>query len=138
MLIMSRGVFFLADTYVNIDPSVDELVGITLQARDHLKRFNIDARAALLSYSNYGSREGESSEKMRLVFERLQEIAPDLMVDGEMQGDLAVNSELRDRYVPNSVLKGEANLLIFPNLEAANLSMTLFKELNNALPVARS
>jgi len=135
MLIMNRGVFFLADTYVNMDPSVDELVGITLQARDHLKRFNIEARAALLSYSNYGSREGESSEKMRLVFERLQEIAPDLMVDGEMQGDLAVNSELRDRYVPNSVLEGEANLLIFPNLEAANLSMTLLKELNNALPV---
>ena len=135
MLIMGRGVFFLADTYVNIDPNVDELVGITLQARDHLKRFNIEAKAALLSYSNYGSREGETSEKMRLVFERLQEVAPDLMVDGEMQGDLAVNSELRERYVPSSVLKGEANLLIFPNLEAANLSMTLLKELNNALPV---
>jgi malate dehydrogenase (oxaloacetate-decarboxylating)(NADP+) len=135
MLIMGRGVFFLADTYVNIDPSVDELVGITLQARDHLKRFNIEAKAALLSYSNFGSREGETSEKMRLVFERLQQVAPDLMVDGEMQGDLAVNSELRERYVPSSVLKGEANLLIFPNLEAANLSMTLLKELNNALPV---
>jgi malate dehydrogenase (oxaloacetate-decarboxylating)(NADP+) len=57
------------------------------------------------------------------------------MVDGEMQGDLAVNESLRDRYVPNSVLRGEANLLIFPNLESANLSMTLLKELNNALPV---
>ena len=61
--------------------------------------------------------------------------APDLVVDGEMQGDLAINDELRERYVPNSVLEGEANLLIFPNLEAANLSMTLLKELNNALPV---
>jgi malate dehydrogenase (oxaloacetate-decarboxylating)(NADP+) len=135
MLIMTRGVFFLADTYVNIDPSADEIVAITLQARDHLKRFNIEARAALLSYSNFGSRDGATSEKMRVVFERLQEVAPDLVVDGEMQGDLAVNAELRERYVPNSVLKGEANLLIFPNLESANLSMTLLKELNNALPV---
>jgi malate dehydrogenase (oxaloacetate-decarboxylating)(NADP+) len=135
MLVMSRGVFFLADTYVNIDPSADEIVSITLQARDHLKRFNIDARAALLSYSNFGSRDGVTSEKMRLVYEKLKEAAPDLVVDGEMQGDLAINAELRERYVPNSVLKGEANLLIFPNLEAANLSMTLLKELNNALPV---
>jgi malate dehydrogenase (oxaloacetate-decarboxylating)(NADP+) len=135
MLVMSRGVFFLADTYVNIDPSADEIVSITLQARDHLKRFNIDAKAALLSYSNFGSRDGVTSEKMRLVYEKLQEVAPDLIVDGEMQGDLAVNAELRERYVPNSVLKGEANLLIFPNLESANLSMTLLKELNNGLPV---
>ena len=135
MLVMSRGVFFLADTYVNIDPSADEIVEITLQARDHLKRFNIEVRAALLSYSNFGSRDGDTSIKMREVYERLKEVAPDLVVDGEMQGDLAVNESLRDRYVPHSVLRGEANLLIFPNLESANLSMTLLKELNNALPV---
>jgi malate dehydrogenase (oxaloacetate-decarboxylating)(NADP+) len=135
MLVMTRGVFFLADTYVNIDPSADEIVSITLQARDHLKRFNIDAKAALLSCSNFGSREGATSEKMRLVYETLKQVAPDLAAEGEMQGDLAINAELRERYVPNSVLRGEANLLIFPNLEAANLSMTLLKELNNALPV---
>nr|WP_314260738.1 NADP-dependent malic enzyme [uncultured Devosia sp.] len=135
MLVMTRGVFFLADTYVNIDPSADEIVEITLQARDHLKRFNIEAKAALLSYSNFGSRDGETSIKMREVYEKLKEVAPDLVVDGEMQGDLAVNEGLRDRYVPSSVLRGEANLLIFPNLESANLSMTLLKELNNALPV---
>ena len=135
MLVMSRGVFFLADTYVNIDPSAEEIVAITLQARDHLKRFNIDARAALLSYSNFGSRDGATSLKMRQVYETLQGVAPDLVVDGEMQGDLAINESLRERYVPSSVLKGEANLLVFPNLEAANLSMTLLKELNNALPV---
>jgi malate dehydrogenase (oxaloacetate-decarboxylating)(NADP+) len=135
MLIMQRGVFFLADTYVNIDPSADELVAITLQARDHLRRFNIEAKAALLSYSNFGSRDGETSEKMRLVYDKLKRVAPDLVVEGEMQGDLAINGELRERYIPNSVLTGEANLLIFPNLEAANLSMTLLKELDNALPV---
>ncbi len=135
MLVMNRGVFFLADTYVNIDPSAEEIVEITLQARDHLKRFNIEAKAALLSYSNFGSRDGDTSVKMRDVYEKLQKVAPDLVVDGEMQGDLAINEGLRDRYVPNSVLRGEANLLIFPNLESANLSMTLLKELNNALPV---
>ncbi|KRA97474.1 malic enzyme [Devosia sp. Root685] len=135
MLLLNRGVFFLADTYVNIDPSVDELVSITLQARDHLKRFNIEAKAALLSYSNFGSREGETAGKMRAVYEKLKAVAPDLVVEGEMQGDLAVNAELRERYIPDSVLNGEANLLIFPNLEAANLSMTLLKELNNGLHI---
>ncbi|RYE71739.1 MAG: NADP-dependent malic enzyme, partial [Hyphomicrobiales bacterium] len=135
MLIMNRGVFFLADTYVNINPSVDEIVATTLQARDHLQRFSIAPRAALLSYSNFGSRDGETSQKMRVVYERLQKLAPNLIVDGEMQGDLAINEQLRERYVPDSVLRGEANLLIFPNLESANLSMTLLKELNNALPV---
>ena len=135
MLVMNRGVFFLADTYANIDPTADELVAITLQARDHLKRFNIEAKAALLSYSNFGSRDGATSVKMREVYEKLQKTAPDLVVDGEMQGDLAINEDLRYRYVPKSALRGEANLLIFPNLEAANLSLTLLKELNNALPV---
>ena len=135
MLIMPRGVFFLTDTYVNVDPTADELVAITLQARSHLKRFNIEARAALLSYSNFGSRDGETAFKMREVFRKLQVVAPDLIVEGEMQGDLALNQELRERYIPESVLKGEANLLIFPNLESANLSMTLLKEMNNALAV---
>ena len=135
MLILNRGVFFLADTYANIDPSADELVSIALQARDHLKRFNIEARAALLSYSNFGSRDGDTSIKMRAVYEKLKAVAPDLVVEGEMQGDLAVNAELRERFIPDSVLKGEANLLLFPNLEAANLSMTLIKELNNGLHI---
>nr|WP_314259994.1 NADP-dependent malic enzyme [uncultured Devosia sp.] len=135
MLIMPRGAFFLADTYVNPDPTPDEIVGIALQARNHLKRFNIEARVALLSYSNFGSRDGDSAFKMREAYNRLKQVAPDLVVEGEMQGDLALNHTLRERYVPDSVLTGEANLLIFPNLDAANLSMTLLKEMNNALAV---
>jgi len=135
MLIMPRGAFFLADTYVNMDPSPDEIVSIALQARDHLKRFNIEARAALLSYSNFGSRDGDSAYKMREAYQKLKAVAPDLLVEGEMQGDLALNQDLRERYITDSVLKGEANLLIFPNLDAANLSMTLLKEMNNALSV---
>lgn len=135
MLIMPRGVFFLSDTYVTIDPTADEIVDIAIQARDHLKRFNIEARAALLSYSNFGSRNGETSYKMREAYQKLKKIAPDLIVEGEMQGDLALNQELRESYLPDTVLKGEANLLIFPNLESANLSVTLLKEMNNALAV---
>jgi malate dehydrogenase (oxaloacetate-decarboxylating)(NADP+) len=135
MLIMPRGAFFLADTYVNMDPTPEEIVAITLQARDHLKRFNIEARAALLSYSNFGSRDGDSAFKMREAYRLLKAAAPDLIVEGEMQGDLALNSELLERYVPDTELKGEANLLIFPNLDSANLSMTLLKEMNNALAV---
>jgi malate dehydrogenase (oxaloacetate-decarboxylating)(NADP+) len=135
MLITLRGVFFLADTLVNIDPSANDLVRITLQARDHLKRFNIDAKVALLSYSNFGSRDGASSEKMREVYRRLKDIAPDLPVEGEMQGDLAVNGALRGRYVSKTRFPDEANLLIFPSLEASNVSMTLLTELNNALSV---
>lgn len=135
LLLMPRGAFFLADTYVNIDPSPDEIVGIALQARNHLKRFNIEAKVALLSYSNFGSRDGESAYKMREVYDKLKVIAPEMIVEGEMQGDLALSQELRERYVPDSVLHGEANLLLFPNLDAANLSMTLLKEMTNALSV---
>jgi len=135
MLIMPRGAFFFADTYVNMDPTAEEIVAIALQARDHLKRFNIEARAALLSYSNFGSRDGESAYKMREAYRLLKQQAPGLIVEGEMQGDLALNSELRERYIPDTILKGEANLLIFPNLDAANLSMTLLKEMNNALSI---
>jgi malate dehydrogenase (oxaloacetate-decarboxylating)(NADP+) len=135
MLILPRGAFFLADTYVNMDPTPEEIVQIALQARDHLKRFNIEARAALLSYSNFGSRDGDSAFKMREAYRLLKAQAPGLIVEGEMQGDLALNQELRERYIPDTVLKGEANLLLFPNLDSANLSMTLLKEMNNALAV---
>jgi malate dehydrogenase (oxaloacetate-decarboxylating)(NADP+) len=128
-------VFFLADTYVHMDPTPDQIVSIALQARDHLKRFSIEAKVALLSYSNFGSRDGTSAFKMREAYKKLRAVAPDMIVEGEMQGDLALNQDLRERYIPDSVLKGEANLLIFPNLESANLSMTLLKEMNNALSV---
>jgi malate dehydrogenase (oxaloacetate-decarboxylating)(NADP+) len=135
MLIMPRGAFFLADTYVNMDPTADEIVSIALQARDHLRRFSIEAKVALLSYSNFGSRDGDSAFKMREVYQKLMAADPTLIVEGEMQGDLALSQSLRERYIPDTVLKGEANLLIFPNLDSANLSMTLLKEMNNALAV---
>src|SRR6185503_16772222 len=88
MLIMPRGAFFLTDTYVNVDPTADEIVAIALQARSHLRRFNIEAKAALLSYSNFGSRDGTTAFKMREVYRKLKAYAPELIVEGEMQGDL--------------------------------------------------
>ncbi|WP_029039861.1 NADP-dependent malic enzyme [Cucumibacter marinus] len=135
LLILPRGAFFFSDTYVTIDPSADEIVGIALQAREHLKRFNLEARIALMSYSNFGSRDGESAYKMREAYQKLKAIDPNMVVEGEMQGDLALNQQLRERYIPDTVLQGEANLMIFPNLEAANLTMTIVKEMTNALPV---
>jgi len=135
MLITPRGALFMADTYVSMDPTVDELVSIALQGRDHLARFNIEARIGLMSYSNFGSRDGETARKMQDVYKRLRKLDPDLIVEGEMQGDLALNQALRERYIPDSILRGEANLLIFPNLDSANLSMTVLKEMTGALAV---
>ncbi len=135
MLIMQKGVFFLADTHVTIDPTAKEIVEIALEARKHLKRFNIEARASLLSFSNFGSRDSETSQKMHEAYKKIKQVAPDLIVEGEMQGDLALNEELRERYIGESMLKGPANLLIFPNLDSANLSMTLLKEFSQALLV---
>ncbi|MGB3866747.1 MAG: NADP-dependent malic enzyme [Xanthobacteraceae bacterium] len=135
VMILPRGTFFLADTYVNADPDADEIVKITLQARDHLSRFKIDAKVALLSHSAFGSRDTASAAKMREVYRKLKAIAPDLRVEGEMPGDLAVNPLLRKDYISDPAFPGEANLLIFPNLEAANLSLTLLTELNKGLPI---
>jgi malate dehydrogenase (oxaloacetate-decarboxylating)(NADP+) len=135
MLILPRGAFFFTDTYVNIDPSADEIVEIALMARDHLKRFNIEAKIALLSYSNFGSRDGETAYKMREVYKKLKAREKNLIVEGEMQGDVALSQMLRERYIPDTALKGEANLLVFPNLEAANLSMTILKGMTDALAV---
>ncbi len=135
MLVIPQGVFFLADTYVTMDPTADEIVSMTLQARDHLRNFNIKARVALLSYSDFGSRDGASARKMREAYRKLREADPDLVVEGEMQGDAALNQNLREQYVPDTILKGEANLLIFPNLDAASLAMTLLKEVNDALSI---
>ena len=135
MLILPRGAFFFTDTYVNIDPSADEIVEIALLARDHLKRFNIEAKIALLSYSNFGSRDGETAFKMREVYKKLKAREKTLIVEGEMQGDVALSQMLRERYIPDTALKGEANLLVFPNLEAANLSMTILKGMTDALAV---
>ncbi|MCT8991056.1 NADP-dependent malic enzyme [Chelativorans sp. SCAU2101] len=135
MLIMQQGAIFLTDTYVSVDPSAEEIAEMTVLAAEKIRRFGIEPKAALLSHSDFGSRDSKSALKMRRAVSILREIAPDLMADGEMHGDAALSEDLRQRIYPHSVLKGEANLLVFPNLDAANITLTTVKAMTDALHV---
>jgi malate dehydrogenase (oxaloacetate-decarboxylating)(NADP+) len=117
----------LVDTHVNADPSAAELAEITLMAADELRRFGIKPSVALLSHSNFGSSNHPSAVKMRDALAILRERAPDLEIDGEMHGDAALDSEYRRRLLPRTTLSGEANLLVMPNIDAANISHNLLK-----------
>ncbi len=118
---------FLVDTHVNYDPSAEELAEITVMAAQKIKRFGITPKAALLSHSNFGSSNQPSALKMRQTLALLRETAPWLEVDGEMHGDLALNAEARKTFMPNSSLQGDANLLVLPNIDAANIAYNLLK-----------
>ncbi|WP_346915515.1 NADP-dependent malic enzyme [uncultured Roseibium sp.] len=135
LLISSRGAVFLTDTFVSEDPGAEELAEMALLAAEEIHRFGIEPKAALLSLSNFGSRDTASSRKMREALEILWQSHPDLEVDGEMHGDAALNELLRERVMPNGKLKGEANLLLFPNLDAANIALNLLKVSTQALHV---
>ncbi len=135
MLISQKGVTFLTDTYVTVDPSAEEIAEMTLLAAEAISRFGISPKAALLSHSNFGSRDSASAMKMREAAAILKQIAPDLESDGEMHGDSALSEDLRRRVYPHSALKGEANLLVFPNLDAANIALTTLKTMTEALHV---
>jgi malate dehydrogenase (oxaloacetate-decarboxylating)(NADP+) len=127
MLILPKRTLFICDTYVNPDPTAEQLAEITMLAADEVQRFGIVPRIALLSHSNFGSSRNPSAQKMGSVRDILEQKAPHLEVDGEMHGDAALNEEIRMRIFPNSRLKGEANLLIMPTLDAANISFNLLK-----------
>ncbi|WP_353642895.1 NADP-dependent malic enzyme [Mesorhizobium sp. WSM2239] len=135
MLISTRGVTFFTDTYVTVDPTAEEIAEMTVLAAEEISRFGIEPKAALLSHSNFGSRDSPSALKMRQAAEILKKIAPDLQSDGEMHADSALSELLRQRVFPHSALKGEANLLVFPNLDSANLAMTTVKQMMDALHV---
>ncbi|PSJ54953.1 NADP-dependent malic enzyme [Kumtagia ephedrae] len=135
MLISSRGVVFFTDTYVTVDPTAEEIAEMTMLAAEEIRRFGIEPKAALLSFSNFGSRESPSALKMRQAAEILRDRAPDLECDGEMHADSALSEALRQRINPHSRLKGEANLLVFPNLDAANIALTTVKQMMDALHV---
>ena len=117
----------LVDTHVNYDPSADELAQITMLAAEELRRFGIVPKVALLSHSNFGNSNQPSAMKMRDTLALLRERAPDLEVDGEMHGDTALSGTQRGREFPQSLLKGDANLLVLPNIDAANISYNLLK-----------
>jgi len=135
MLITKQGVMFFTDTYVSIDPCAEEIAEMTLLAAEEIRRFGIEPRAALLSHSDFGSRESASAAKMRKATALLHEQAPDLAVDGEMHGDSALSETLRRRVFPHSNIEGEANLLVFPNLDAANITLTTVSAMTDALHV---
>ncbi len=117
----------LVDTHVNENPTAAQLAEITIMAAEEMRRFGLYPRAALLSHSNFGTSNSESAQKMRATLAILQELAPDLEVDGEMHGDTALNSALRKKIMPDSKLTGDANLLVLPNIDAANISYNLLK-----------
>jgi malate dehydrogenase (oxaloacetate-decarboxylating)(NADP+) len=118
---------FLVDTHVNYDPTATQLAEITVMAAEEMMRFGLKPKAALLSHSNFGSSNQPSAVKMRETLELLRERAPWLEVDGEMHGDVALDGHARNLIMPRSTLAGDANLLVLPNIDAANISYNLLK-----------
>ncbi|MCB1862172.1 MAG: NADP-dependent malic enzyme, partial [Gammaproteobacteria bacterium] len=129
MLITSKGTVFIADTNVTLDPDAEQIADITLLAADALRKMGVEPKVALLSHTNFGAREDSASQKMAKALRRIRKRAPELEVDGEMKADSALLENLRERVFPGSRLTGSANLLIMPNLDAANISTTLVKVL---------
>ncbi len=118
---------FLVDTHVNADPTPEELCEITVMAAEEMRRFGIEPKAALLSHSNFGTSDLPSAVKMRTTLALLRQQAPWLQVDGEMHGDMALDGAMRRSLMPNSTLVGDANLLVLPNIDAANIAYNLLK-----------
>jgi malate dehydrogenase (oxaloacetate-decarboxylating)(NADP+) len=135
LIVTKKGAFFLADTHVRPDPSAEEIAEVALACANHVSRFGQTPKIALLSHSDFGQSDSASARKMRTALEMLQERAPSLQVDGEMQADSALSELIRDRVLPGSRLKGSANVLVFPNLDAANIAFQFAKVLADALPV---
>jgi len=126
-LILPTRTVFLCDTYVNDDPDAEAIAEMTLLAAEEIRRFGLAPKVALLSASSFGSGRGPSAGKMRAALALIGERAPELEIDGEMHGDAALSEEIRLRVFPRTRLKGEANLLILPTLDAANISFNLLK-----------
>jgi malate dehydrogenase (oxaloacetate-decarboxylating)(NADP+) len=127
ILLLPKHTLFICDTHVNLDPSADEVAEMTMLAAEEVRRFGLTPKVALLSHSNFGSHDNASARKMSRARELLEQLAPGLEVEGEMHGDAALSESLRMAAFPNTSLKGEANLLIMPNLDAANISYNLLK-----------
>ena len=126
LLLPDRQVF-LVDTHINYDPTAEQLAEITIMAAEEMRRFGIQPKAALLSHSNFGSSDQPTAVKMRQTLALVQQRAPWLEIDGEMHGDVALDGAARKALMPNSTLDGNANLLVLPNLDAANIAYNLLK-----------
>ena len=127
MLMLPKRTVFICDTYVNADPSAEQIAEMTVLAAEEVRRFGMVPKVALLSHSSFGTSDSPSASKMRRALALIQQVAPELEVEGEMHGDAALSEPLRMASFPNSRLKGEANLLIMPTLDAANIAFNLLK-----------
>jgi malate dehydrogenase (oxaloacetate-decarboxylating)(NADP+) len=127
VLILPKRTIFICDTYVNFDPTAEQIAEMTVLAAEEIRRFGITPHVALLSHSNFGTSDRPTAVKMRQALELIARRAPDLEVEGEMHGDAALSEDVRSNTFPRSRLKGEANLLIMPTLDAANISFNLLK-----------
>jgi malate dehydrogenase (oxaloacetate-decarboxylating)(NADP+) len=126
-LMLPNRQLFLVDTHVNADPTAEELSEITVMAAEEMLRFGVVPKAALLSHSNFGTSTHPSAQKMRAALDLLRQQAPWLEVDGEMHGDVALDGAMRAKLMPSSTLRGDANLLVLPNIDAANIAYNLLK-----------
>ncbi len=127
LLMLPGRTVFIGDTYINYDPTADELADMTLMAAEKIRNFGITPKVALLSHSTFGTANTPTAAKMRATLAALSARAPELEVEGEMHGDAALDEEIRQATFPNSRLKGQANLLVMPTLDAANISFNLLK-----------
>jgi malate dehydrogenase (oxaloacetate-decarboxylating)(NADP+) len=127
VLMLPQQTVFICDTYINPDPNAALIAEMTLLAAEAVRRFGLTPRAALLSHSNFGSADTPSALKMREALELVGRMAPDLEVEGEMHGDAALSKGILDRVLPDSRLSAAANLLVMPNLDAANITYNVLK-----------
>jgi len=135
LLITSKGHYFLSDTHLQPNPTAEEIASATLLCAAHVARFGLTPKVALLSHADFGDNDDPSARKMREALALVRARSPKLEVDGEMQADTALTETVRDRKLPGSHFRGEANLLIMPNLDAANIAYQFIKVLADALPV---
>ena len=126
-IITSGRALFICDTHVNENPTAEQLAEIAMMAAETVRHFGIEPKVALLSSSNFGASNSASAQKMAEATAILHKMAPELEADGEMHGDCALSEEIRRGFVSDSPLKGEANILVMPNLDAANIAYSLLK-----------
>jgi malate dehydrogenase (oxaloacetate-decarboxylating)(NADP+) len=135
VLSTADGAYFVCDTHVNADPTVEEIVEVTLMAAEKMRIFGVPPRVALLSHSAFGSHQDESARKMKQALSLLRQRNPELEVEGEMTADMALDEGYRKHVFPNSRLRGPANLLVMPNLDSAHIAYNLARVISNGVTV---
>jgi malate dehydrogenase (oxaloacetate-decarboxylating)(NADP+) len=133
--ILPSGMLFIGDTQVKLDPSVEDIAQLALEGAREVARFGVEPRVALVSHSNFGNRDSESSRKMREALKLIRQRNPQLNVDGEMQADAALSARKRHKRMPNSTLQGDANLLIMPSIDAGNITSNALKTLGSGVSI---